>query len=180
MIEGVPSYNYLTEAMEFFSTKSFRCWRGRTIDGVEYSSIGYATVDFGSLDEAIRMFNELQGKRLRGYTWHWRLEFVDPNDDTHGGRKVIRTDLVPDSVKRALAAELEASTRRNGRSSSSDNSSADAAVTTRPPVMVRPHLSIGARSLFSGAMANVVQDRRTEERPVWSVTRVPHRRPHRP
>lgn len=179
VVEGTPSYNYLTEAMKYFSTKYFRCWRGRTIDGVEYSSIGYATVDFDSVDEAIRMFDELQGKRLRGHTWHWRLEFVDPKDDTHGGRKVIRTDLVPDSVKQALAAELEASTRRHGRSCSSGDTKTDTSVATRPPARVRPQLSIGSRSLFSGAMANVVQDRHTEEQPVQPTTRVPHRRPYR-
>ena len=179
LVEGIPSYNYLTEAMGFFSTRYFRCWRGRTINGVEYSSIGYATVDFHSLDEAVRMFDELQGKRLRGHTWHWRLEFINPGDDTHGGRKVIRTDLVPDSVKQALAAELEASTRRHGRPSSSDDSSTDAPITTRPPARMRPQLSIGARSLFSGAVANAVQDRRIEEPPVQPMTRASHRRPYR-
>ena len=177
--EGVPSYNYLTEAMGYFSTKYFQCWRGRTIDGVEYSSIGYATVDFDSLDEAIRMFDELQGRRLRGHTWHWRLEFVDPSDNTHGGRKIIRTNLVPDSVKQALAAELEASTRRHGRSGHSSDSSADTVVVARPPARVRPQLSVGGRSLFTGAMANVVQVRRAEEQSTQSTTGVHPRRPHR-
>ena len=179
-IEGIPSYKYLTEAMGFFSTKYFRCWRSRTINGVEFPYIGYATVDFDSLDEAIRMFDELQGKRLRGHTWHWRLEFVDPNDDTHGGRKVIRTDLVSDSVKQALAAELEASTRRNARSSCTDNASTETAVVTRPPARVRPQVSVGGRSLFAGAMANVVQDRHTGEQTTQSTARTPHRRPYRP
>jgi len=176
MTEGVPSYNYLTEAMGFFSTRYFRCWSGRTIDGVEYPSIGYAIADFDSLGEAIRMFDELQGRRFRGHTWHWRLEFVDPNDDTHGGRKVVRTDLVPDSVKHALAAELEASTRRQGRFG--DSSTGTAAI-TRPPTRVRPQLSTGGRSLFAGAMANVVQGRRTEEQPTQSATGVPPRRLYR-
>jgi len=180
MVDGVLSYNYLTEAMRFFSTKHFRCWRGRTINGIEYSSIGYATIDFDSVDEAVKMFDELQGKRLRGHTWHWRLEFVCPSDDTHGGRKVIRTSLVSDSVKRALAAELEASTRRHGRpSQSSDDASADAATIARPPARVRPQLSAGGRSLFTGAMANVVQNRRTDEQPAQSMTRAPTRRPYR-
>jgi len=179
MIEGIPSYDYLTEAMGFFSTKYFRCWRGRTIDGVEYTSIGYATVDFESIDEAIRMFDELQGRRLRGHTWHWRLEFVDPNDDTHRGRKIIRTNLVSDSVKQALAAELEASTRRHGRSGHSSDSSTDTAVVARPPARVRPRLSVGGRSMFAGAMANVVQGRRTEEQPSQSSTGEPPRRPYR-
>jgi len=179
MTGGIPSYNYLTEAMGFFTTKYFRCWRSRTIDGVEYPSIGYATVDFDSLDEAIRMFEELQGRRLRGHTWHWRLEFVDPRDNTHGGRKIIRTSLVPDSVKQALAAELEASTRRHGKSGHSSDSGADTAVVARPPARVRPRLSVGGRSLLAGAMANVVQVRRTEEQPAQSTTRVPPRRPYR-
>ena len=177
--EGIPSYNYLTEAMGYFSTKYFRCWRGRTIDGVEYPSIGYATVDFDSLEEAVRMFDELQGRRLRGHTWHWRLEFVDPSDDTHGGRKIIRTKLVPDSVKQALAAELEASTRRHGRFGHSGDSSTDTTVVTRPPARVRPQLSVGGRSIFAGAMANVVQGRRTDEQPTRSVTGVPPRRSYR-
>ena len=179
MTEGIPSYNYLTEAMGFFSTKYFRCWRGRTIDGVEYSYIGYATVDFDSLEEAIRMFDELQGRRLRGHTWHWRLEFVDPNDDTHGGRKIIRTNLVSDSVKQALAAELEALTRRHGRSGHSSDSSTDTSVVARPPARVRPQLSVSGRSLFAGAMANVVQGRSTEEQPSRSSAGVPPRRPYR-
>lgn len=178
-VDGISSYNYLTEAMGFFPTRSFRCWRGRVIDGVEYSSIGYATVDFDSIDDAIRMFDELQGRRLRGHTWHWRLEFVNPHDDTHGGRKVIRTELVPDSVKQALAAELAASTRRHGKSGRLDDASNGTAVATRPSAKVRPQLSIGGRSLFTGVMSNVMQERRTEERPARSTTRLPPRRPHR-
>lgn len=175
-VDGVLSYNYLTEAMGFFSTKSYRCWRGRTIGGVEYSSVGYATADFDSVDDAVRMFDELQGRRLRGHTWHWRLEFVDPNDETHGGRKVVRTGLVPDSVKQALAAKLEASIRKPGRS---NDVSAGTAGVTRPPAKVRPQLSIGGRSLFTGAMSNVVQDHHTEKNPARSTARAPHRRPHR-
>jgi len=178
MVGGVPSYNYLTEAMGFFTTKYFRCWRGRTIDGVEYPAIGYATVDFDSPDAAVRMFDELQGRRLRGHTWHWRLEFVDPNDDTHGGRRVIRTELVSDSVKQALAAELEASTR-HGKSGRSDEANTDTAAVARPPTRVRPQLSVGGRSLFAGAMSNVVQGRRTQEQPAQSRPRVPPRRPYR-
>lgn len=180
VVGGVPSYNYLTEAMRFFTTKYFRCWRGRTIDGVEYPAIGYATVDFGSLDAATRMFDELQGRRLRGHTWHWRLEFVDPNDDTHGGRRVIRTELVSDSVKQALAAELEASTRRLGKSGRSDDAITDTSAIARPPARVRPQLNVGGRSLFAGAMSNVVQDHHTEERPAQSRPRVLPRRPYRP
>jgi len=175
-VEGVLSYDYLTDAMGFFSTKSYRCWRGRSINDREYSSIGYATVDFDSVGEAIRMFDELQGRRLRGHTWHWRLEFVDPRDETHGGRRIVREELVPDSVKQALAAELEASTRRRGKSGYSDDTS-NAGV-TRPPAKVRPQLSTSGRSLFAGAMSNVVQDRRTGERAAQS-TRVPSRRPYR-
>ena len=178
-VEGVPSYNYLTSAMEFFSTKYFRCWGGRSINGVEYPSIGYATVDFDSVDQAIRMFEELQGRRLRGHTWHWRLEFVDPSDETHGGRKLIRTDLVPDSVKQALAAELEASTRNHGSFGHPNDSGTDTAVVTRPPARVRPQLSVGGRSLFAGAMANIVQDRRGGEQPTQSATRAPSRRSYR-
>jgi hypothetical protein len=165
--------------MENFPTKYFRCWRGRTIDGVEYPSIGYATVDFDSPDEAIKMFDELQGKRLRGHTWHWRLEFVNPSDDSHGGRKVIRTDLVPDSVKQALAAELEASTRGHRRLGHPDNASTDTGVVRRPSARVRPRVSIGGRSLFAGAMVNVIQDRHTKEQPAQSTTRAPPRRPYR-
>ena len=175
-VEGVLSYNYLTEAMGFFSTKSYRCWRGRTIGGVEYSSIGYATVDFDSIDEAVRMFVELQGRRLRGHTWHWRLEFVDPNDESHGGRKIIRTELVSESMKQALAAELEASTRKRGRS---NDTSTDTAGVRRPPTRVRPQLSISGQSLFTGVMSNVVRDRQTEEKPARPTARSPHRRPHR-
>lgn len=178
MAKGVLSYSYLTDAMKFFSTKSFQCWRARTIDGVEYPSIGYATVDFDSLDEAIRMFGALQGRRLRGPMWHWRLEFVDPNDETHGGRKVTRTKLVPDSVKQALAAEMEASTSR-GRDLVSEGAGAETVATMRPPVRVRPQLSIAGRSLFAGAVANVVQDRRTEEQPAQPSTRAPNRRSFR-
>ena len=174
-VDGVLSYNYLTEAMGSFSTKSYRCWRGRKIGGVEYSYIGHATVDLDSVGEAIRMFDELQGRRLKGHTWHWRLEFVDPSDETHGGRRTIHAELVPDSVKQALAAELEASTRTRGGPGHSDGSTAGI---TRPPAKVRPQVSIGGRTLFTGAMSNVVQDRRTRERAAQS-TRVSSRRPYR-
>ena len=173
-LDGVLSYNYLTEAMGFFSTTSYRCWRGRTINGTEYSSVGYATVDFESVGEAVRMFDELQGRRLRGHTWHWRLEFVDPRDESHGGRRIVRTELVPDSVKQALAAELEVSTRSSGSPSCSDNTAG-----ARSPTRTRPQLSVGGRSLFTGTMSNVVQDRRTGEQPTKSVKRVPSRRPYR-
>ena len=176
-VNGVLSYNYLTEAMGFFPTKSYWCCRGRTIDGVEYSSIGYAIVEFDSVGEAIGMFDELQGRRLRGHTWHWRLEFVDPSDETYGGRKVIRTELVSDSVKQALAAELEASTRRDRRPGQSDNSN-NGTPGVRPPARVRLQLSIGDRSLFAGAMSNVVQDRRTGRQAAQSTTRVPSQRSH--
>ena len=173
---GVTSYGRLTETMAFFSTEFFRCRKGRMIDGVEYTNVGYATVDFGSVEEAVRMFEELQGRRLRGNMWHWRLQFVDPEDETHGGRKVIRTGLVPDSVKQALAAELEASTRRNEGSSHSD----ETAVPTRAPMRVRPQLGNAGRSLLAGAVANVVRDRtRPEEQPTRSSTRAPPRRPYR-
>ncbi|KAF9785441.1 hypothetical protein BJ322DRAFT_831089 [Thelephora terrestris] len=172
--EGVPSYRCLSETMGFFSTKSFRCWEGRVIHGVEHTYVGYATVDFDSVGEAIRMFEELQGRRIRGHTWHWRLEFVDPEDETHRGRKAIRTDLVPDSVKQALAAELEALTRRNEGSGHLDNAPA------RPPMRVRPQLGTAGRSLLAGAVANVVRDRtRGEEQPTRSSTRGPPRRPYK-
>lgn len=175
-VNGVPSYKYVTEALEFFTTKRSRCWSGRAIDGVEYTSVGYATVDFDSVGEALKMFDEFQGRRLRGHTWHWRLEFVDPQDETHGGRKVIRPGLVPDSVMQALAAELEASTRRHGRSNHSDDGiGTRTVVTARPPTRTRPQLSNSGRSLFAGAMATVVQDRRVE--PTQSA-RAP-RRPQR-
>jgi len=177
-VDGVLAYNYLTEAMGFFSTKSYRCWRGRTINGVECCSVGYATVDLDSVGEAIRMFDELQGRRLRGHTWHWRLKFVDPSDETHGGRRVIRTELVPDSVKQALAAELEASTRRRGTPGHSGGASNGTADITRPPAKVRPQLTIGSRSLITSAMTNAVQDHRTGERAAQS-TRAPSRRPYR-
>ena len=177
-VDGVLSYNYLTEAMGFFSTKSYRCWRGRIINGVEYSSVGYATVDLDSVGEAIRMFGELQGRRLRGHTWHWRLKFVDPSDETHGGRRVVRTELVPDLVKQALAAELEASTRRRGTPGHSGATSNGTADITRLPAKVRPQLSIASRSLITSAMTNVVQDRRTGERAAQS-TRAPSRRSYR-
>jgi hypothetical protein len=177
-VDGVLSYNYLTDAMGFFSTKSYRCWRGRSINGVEHSSIGYATVDLDSVGEAIRMFDELQGRRLKGHTWHWRLEFVDPSDETHGDRRAVRVELVPDSVKQALAAELEASTRRNGRPGRSEDTSNGTAGVTRPPAKVRPQISIGGRSLFTGAMSNAVKGRRTGEQAAQS-TRVPSQRPYR-
>jgi hypothetical protein len=179
MLDGVLSYNYLTEAMGFFSTTSYRCWRGRTIEGIEYSSVGYATVDFESVGEAARMFDELQGRRLRGHTWHWRLEFIDPRDGSHGGRKIVRTELVPNMVKEALAAELEASIKRSGRPSHSEDNG-DGTTGARSPTRARPQLSVGGRSLFTGAMSNVVQDRRTGEQPMKSTKRVPSRRPYRP
>lgn len=172
-LDGVLSYNYLTEAMGFFLTTSYRCWRGRTIEGIEYSSVGYATVDFESVGEAVRMFDELQGRRLRGHTWHWRLEFLDPRDESHGGRKIVRTELVPDSVKQALAAELEASTRRCGRPSHSDDTTR-----ARFPTGARPQPSLGGRSLFAGAVSTVVQDRRAGEQPTKSAKRI-SRRPYR-
>ena len=172
-LDGLLSYNYLTEAMGFFSTTSYRCWRGRAIEGIEYSSVGYATVDFESVGEAVRMFNELQGRRFRGHTWHWRLEFVDPRDESHGGRKIVRAELVPDSVKQALAAELEASTRNSSNPSRSDDTTG-----ARSSTRTRPRLSVGGRSLLIGAMSNVVQDRRTVEQPTKSAKRVPSRRPY--
>lgn len=178
-VDGIPSYNYLTEALVFFATKHTQCWSGRMVDGIEYPSVGYATVDFDSLDEAIRMFKELQGRRIRGHTWHWRLEFVDPEDETHGGRRVVRTGLVPDSVKQALAAELEASTKGHRRPKPSNDIRNETGVAARPPARTRPQLSVPGRSLFAGAMATVVQDRRAGGRPAQSSARAPPRRPHR-
>lgn len=175
-VNGVPSYRYVTEALEFFTTKRSRCWSGRVINGIEHTTVGYATVDFDTLDEAIRMFKELQGRRLRGHTWHWRLEFVDPQDETHGGRKVIRTGLVPDSVKQALAAELEASTRRPERPKRLDDVGTKPVVATRAPVRARrPQLCAPGRSLFAGAITTAVQDRRGKERPTQSSARAPRR-----
>lgn len=174
-VNGVPSYKYLTQALESFAVKHSRCWSGRMIDGIEYTHVGYAIVDFDSIGEAVRMFKELQGRRLRGHTWHWRLEFVDPEDDTHGGRKAAHTELVPDSVKKALAAELEASTRRQDGSGPAND--VGTVVATRPPVRPRPQLSISGRSLFAGAMATVVQDRHTGEQSARSSARA-LRRPY--
>ena len=69
-VKGAFSYKYLTEALESFAARHSECWRGRMISGIEYAAVGYATVDFDSVDEAVRVFKELQGRRLRGHTWH--------------------------------------------------------------------------------------------------------------
>ena len=105
---------------------------------------------------------------------------MDPNDDTPGGRRVVRTELVLDSVKRTLAAELETWTRRHGGSGHPDCTDTGAAADVRRPAGVRPQPSIGGRSLFAGAMANVAQDRRTEEQPAESTPKELPRRPYRP
>jgi hypothetical protein len=65
---------------------------------------------------------------------------VNPSDDTQGSRKPTRTDLVSDSVKQALATEVEPSTRKKGRPRYAENASTDTAFVTRPPARVRSHV----------------------------------------
>ena len=79
--------------------------------------------------------------------------------DTHSRKKVIRTDLIPDSVKHRGVGGFHRG-QRHGRSSSSDGFGTEVAVATRLPVRVELQLSVGARPLFLGAMTNVVLDLR--------------------
>ena len=61
---------------------------------------------------------------------------------------MVHKELVPDSVKQALAAELKASTKMRGTSNRSDDADARSVAVTRPPVRARPQLSIPGRSIF--------------------------------
>jgi hypothetical protein len=55
----------------------------------------------------------------------------------------------------------------------------DTVFVARPPTGVRPQVSACGRSLFTGAMANVVMVRHGEEQVAQYTTRVPDRQAYR-
>jgi len=77
------------DALESFDVKSRSCYWPRIVEGVPDMQMSYAIVDFGSVEEAERVFGMFQGRRVNINSKHWGLEFLDPSDRTFGGRRKL-------------------------------------------------------------------------------------------
>jgi RNA recognition motif. (a.k.a. RRM, RBD, or RNP domain) len=83
------SYVPLETALAPFGPSSVDCFGPRQERGVSLSALCYGIVDFPSVDQATKAFNHLQGRRIGSREMHWRLEFLDPADESCGGRKDV-------------------------------------------------------------------------------------------
>lgn len=84
---NIPYVNEDIEAMFYFTgAKNVRCFDGRVVNGVVRYSISYAVVDFDTVEDAIAVFRTFQGRKDYPDSFHLRLEFVDREDKTFGGR----------------------------------------------------------------------------------------------
>lgn len=86
---GVFRSRVIDDALESFDVKSKSCYWPRIVDGASDRQMAYAIVDFGSVEEAERVFRAFQGRRTNVNSRHWRLEFLDPTDGTFGGRRKL-------------------------------------------------------------------------------------------
>lgn len=69
-----------------FGSIAERYFQSRLHDGVLVYESAFGVVDFDSEEDALRAFRTFQGRRIRGEKAHWRLEFLDPDDETLGDR----------------------------------------------------------------------------------------------
>jgi len=84
---NIPYVNEDIEAMFYFTgAKNVRCFDGRVVDGVVRYGVSYAVVDFDTVEDAIAVFRTFQGRKDYPDSFHFRLEFVDREDKTFGGR----------------------------------------------------------------------------------------------
>lgn len=63
----------------------------------------YGVVDFETPEQAVEAFEYLQGRRVALGETHWRLEFLDPEDQTCGGRKHVEKPMQQPQRRRILA-----------------------------------------------------------------------------
>lgn len=84
---NIPYVNEDIEAMFYFTgAKNVRCFDGRVVDGVVRYNVSYAVVDFDIVEDAVAVFRTFQGRKDYPDSFHLRLEFVDREDKTFGGR----------------------------------------------------------------------------------------------
>ena len=84
---NTPYVNEDIEAMFYFTgAKNVRCFDGRVVDGVVRYGVSYAVVDFDTVEDAIAVFRTFQGRKDYPDSFHLRLEFVDREDKSFGGR----------------------------------------------------------------------------------------------
>ena len=84
---NIPYVNEDIEAMFYFTgAKNVRCFDGRVVDGIVRYSVSYAVVDFDTVEDAIAVFRTFRGRKDYPDSFHLRLEFVDREDKTFGGR----------------------------------------------------------------------------------------------
>jgi len=79
-------YRTLRDVFGPFGSTAERYFRSRLHDGVIVYESAFGVVDFGSEEEAYAAFRVFQGRRIKGEKAHWRLEFLDPEDETFGER----------------------------------------------------------------------------------------------
>lgn len=69
-----------------FRSVAEQYFQSRLHDGVLVYESAFGVVDFSSEEDAFGAFRALQGRRIQGEKAHWRLEFLDPDDETLGDR----------------------------------------------------------------------------------------------
>ena len=82
------SLDHLTLSYVFkpFGSTTERYFQSRLHNGVFVYESAFGVVDFNSEEDALSAFHTFQGRRIRGEKAHWRLEFLDPDDETLGDR----------------------------------------------------------------------------------------------
>jgi hypothetical protein len=125
LLPNQPAHHLtLSHVFEPFGSIAQRCFLSRIHDGVIIYKSAFGVVDFRSGEEAFGAFLAMQGRRIQGEKAHWRLEFLDPEDETFGDRLPIIYSEPP----LELIRQLDVVARELGRSEDAPS----------PPAMVGP------------------------------------------
>ena len=103
-------HHTLCDVFKPFGSTVERYFQSRLHNGVIVYESAFGVVDFSSEEEAHVAFRALQGRRIRGERAHWRLEFLDPEDETFGERlPTIHSGPPLELIRRldVFAGELE-------------------------------------------------------------------------
>jgi hypothetical protein len=83
------AYQPLEKALAQFNPSKVDCFNPRLDGTAHLTAFCYGIVDFQNVEQASRAFRYLQGRRVAKSETHWRLEFLDPEDQSCGGRRFI-------------------------------------------------------------------------------------------
>ena len=101
-------HHILSDVFKPFGSTAERYFSSRLHDSVLVYESAFGVVDFSSEVDALGAFRALQGRRVKGESAHWRLEFLDPEDVTFGDRlPTIHSDPPLELIRRLDAVTGE-------------------------------------------------------------------------